>query len=405
MYTATKNGQGNYDIYQDGVHVSTGSSAILGNYGLSPSNLTSGTSAASSPTSTVTPSNAQPAAPTQPPNTNLQPGQSGNDVKALQLWLIQNGYGIPDGATGFYGAQTKAAVNALQTKLGVDAGADGGFYGPKTYGAITSGKSSFTQTHGEDVKNTQSDDETAFFNSDEYKNLPKDQQDAIRAVFDTVQTNDTQKKDLLQKAIAKATENADPIFKQTLRLSLDALNSGFQDNASDLDYQEKQLTDRLTQLREDTAYSTNDLSIEHQNELKQYEDDLAQKLGDTRQSLAASGFTDSSKRAKSEEILQNAKGNLVESSNRTFAAKTRDLSSTLSRTEADTAAEIERLRTVAGSKNKELGRETEKVVGSGNLRTIPGYDPLGNIIGKSEQDRQKDIDAAAADYYQLGFVS
>lgn len=71
------------------------------------------------------------------PAGTLAPGQSGPEVKALQQWLIKNGYAIPDGATGFYGTQTKAAVAALQQKLGVDPGQYPGYYGPITKSALT----------------------------------------------------------------------------------------------------------------------------------------------------------------------------------------------------------------------------------------------------------------------------
>lgn len=42
MYTATKKSDGNYEVFFNGTRVSTGSSAILGNYGLSPTQLSSG---------------------------------------------------------------------------------------------------------------------------------------------------------------------------------------------------------------------------------------------------------------------------------------------------------------------------------------------------------------------------
>ena len=65
----------------------------------------------------------------------LAPGTTSNDVKTLQLWLIQNGYSIPDGATGYYGDQTKAAVTKWQTDAKMDTQGNPGYFGPlsKTY--------------------------------------------------------------------------------------------------------------------------------------------------------------------------------------------------------------------------------------------------------------------------------
>ena len=68
---------------------------------------------------------------------SLAPGSSGAGVKQLQTYLIQNGYAIKDGATGFYGNETKAAVTALQKALKVDTQGNDGYFGPITKAAIT----------------------------------------------------------------------------------------------------------------------------------------------------------------------------------------------------------------------------------------------------------------------------
>lgn len=66
------------------------------------------------------------------PTTPLQPGMSGNAVTQLQQWLISQGYNIPDGPTGYYGDQTKAAVLAFQNAKGVNNTSGPGFWGLKT---------------------------------------------------------------------------------------------------------------------------------------------------------------------------------------------------------------------------------------------------------------------------------
>lgn len=78
------------------------------------------------------------------PQANLQPGQSGQDVTALQQWLIASGYSIPSGPTGYYGDQTKTAVAKLQKDLGVNTAGNDGFYGPATRTAVNSGGSSLS---------------------------------------------------------------------------------------------------------------------------------------------------------------------------------------------------------------------------------------------------------------------
>ncbi len=65
--------------------------------------------------------------------TDLTVGSKGADVTALQNWLISKGYGIAAGATGYFGAQTKAAVAAWQAASGIAPAV--GYFGPKSRAA------------------------------------------------------------------------------------------------------------------------------------------------------------------------------------------------------------------------------------------------------------------------------
>lgn len=61
---------------------------------------------------------------------DLTVGSTGTQVTALQSFLIQKGYSIPAGATGYFGAQTRAAVAAYQAANGIVPPA--GYFGPLT---------------------------------------------------------------------------------------------------------------------------------------------------------------------------------------------------------------------------------------------------------------------------------
>ncbi len=67
---------------------------------------------------------------------NLQPGMSGDDVRKLQAALIKAGYPIPDGPTGYYGSQTKAAVADWQKSEGIKTDGNPGFFGPRSVAAL-----------------------------------------------------------------------------------------------------------------------------------------------------------------------------------------------------------------------------------------------------------------------------
>ncbi len=64
---------------------------------------------------------------------DLTTGSQGTDVTCLQTWLISKGYSIPAGATGYFGAQTMAAVSAWQKASGITPTA--GYFGAKSRAA------------------------------------------------------------------------------------------------------------------------------------------------------------------------------------------------------------------------------------------------------------------------------
>ncbi len=61
---------------------------------------------------------------------DLTIGSTGAEVTALQNWLISKGYSIPAGATGYFGAQTQAALAAYQAANGISPAV--GYFGPIT---------------------------------------------------------------------------------------------------------------------------------------------------------------------------------------------------------------------------------------------------------------------------------
>lgn len=81
-------------------------------------------------------------------------GASGAEVTRLQNWLISKGYSIPAGATGYFGAQTAAAVAAYQKAKGITPAA--GYFGPMTRAAVNAegGSSTGGNTGGSTGGNT-----------------------------------------------------------------------------------------------------------------------------------------------------------------------------------------------------------------------------------------------------------
>ncbi|HVX91411.1 MAG TPA: peptidoglycan-binding protein [Candidatus Paceibacterota bacterium] len=69
------------------------------------------------------------------PTRDITLGAQGADVTALQQFLIAHGFTIPAGATGYFGAQTRAALAAYQKARGIAPAA--GYYGPLTRASMS----------------------------------------------------------------------------------------------------------------------------------------------------------------------------------------------------------------------------------------------------------------------------
>lgn len=61
---------------------------------------------------------------------NLSRGMSGDDVRALQVFLMSKGYGSLTDATGYFGSQTQDALAVFQEENGISPAI--GYFGPKT---------------------------------------------------------------------------------------------------------------------------------------------------------------------------------------------------------------------------------------------------------------------------------
>ncbi len=64
----------------------------------------------------------------------LTVGSKGSDVVTLQKWLMSKGLSLPSGATGYFGAQTKAAVASYQAANGITPAT--GYFGSKTQATV-----------------------------------------------------------------------------------------------------------------------------------------------------------------------------------------------------------------------------------------------------------------------------
>lgn len=77
---------------------------------------------------------------------DLTLGSSGAQVTALQNWLISKGYAIAAGATGYFGAQTQAALAKYQAAEGISPAS--GYFGPITRAKVNASAGGSTGGNG-----------------------------------------------------------------------------------------------------------------------------------------------------------------------------------------------------------------------------------------------------------------
>lgn len=224
-------------------------------------------------------------------------------------------------------------------------------------------------------------------------NLSEDQKALIQQIYDTLSTNDVQNAGKITNAISAAMQFSDPYFKAQARIAIDTLQRGFGTLEGNLGEQEVGLKNTLDDLRADIAAGMGDLSFAEQQELKSLERTYDQELRNTRDQLASTGFTSSSRRARKEDLMEESFGDLRESTTRSFSRKREGLENQLTRSERDAALEIERLRRLTEEGKLDLLRETEGAIGTDALKNLPqlsGRAPVGGIAGSISQEQARD---------------
>jgi hypothetical protein len=231
--------------------------------------------------------------------------------------------------------------------------------------------------------------------------LSADQKAAIQHIYETVSANDTAQANRLIAGFNAATQYSDPFFKAQIRLATDALTNAFQATDGDLAFKETSLRNTLADLEKNTAASKNSLSLDEQQQLNGLKKQLETELQGTQDKLAATGFTTSSVRSRSEQLLKDTYGDMTQSTTRAFGDKTRSLDSNLASGQRDTAAQIEYYKQLAAQGKLDALRKTEEQVGSSNLAAL-GYNGLLGGVGGTIP--QKQITDALAFAGSSGFV-
>ena len=235
-------------------------------------------------------------------------------------------------------------------------------------------------------------DDSGLLNSDEYKRLPKDQQEVLRTMLEVISGNDQKKAVRLIESFKAMQKINDPYFAQQLGLAIDGIKRGYVAIDKQAEFEELQMRTRLKDLKADYESKKSFMNLEQAQMMKDIQTGYEQNLETLQTGLAESGFTSSSRRVQKEGILNEATGDLRESKNRAFAYETNALDEVLGRSERDTANEVARLAELTKAGKLDFLRSAEKQIGSDALDdlNLDGAAPLGGIYGDINEKKLQD---------------
>ena len=235
--------------------------------------------------------------------------------------------------------------------------------------------------------------------SEAYRKLSKDDQEAVRAVFSAIAGNDQVQATRLAEAFKASSKINDPYFSQKMRLAVDAIERGYVAIDQQAEYAEEQLVNRRNDLRKDMESKRDFLTLEQATAMKEMDRNYGVQLETLQNNMAASGFTNSSRRAKKRGLLDEATGDMRESSNRRFTYQAEQDQNTLARGERDSAAEVARLKELTEKGKLDFLRQAEERVGTDNLPSLSNDPaPLGDIYGNIPEEKLKNTISAATSF-------
>ena len=318
-------------------------------------------------------------------------GSSSNNTSSSKPYTLQGAYSDdPDKYPYMYNG-ISYAVKADATAV-----ARGEVSAPSVSSQSTSNNT--TTSSGSDEPQGGTYDPSELKKSAEFKALSSEDQQAVLAVFGAVASNDQKQAARLTDAFKAAAKINDPYFAQQLNLAVDAIERGYVSIDKEAEYSEMQLKRRQEDLEQDYQSKKDFMSLEQASVMREIQRAYDQNLENLQNNLAATGFTQSSRRAKKEAFLNEATGDLRESKNRSFAYEQSKEDAALARGQRDTASEVARLKELTEQNKLDFLRKGEEQVGSDNLPRLSGApDKLGDIYGSiPEQKLQNTISAATS---------
>ena len=242
----------------------------------------------------------------------------------------------------------------------------------------------------------------AFKESSYYKGLSDDLKGLVDLAFSTFSGTPEQQR-IFSDALANAQALADPYSKTQLALARGEFESKIAFSQGDLKRASDVIKRTRDQLLEDIGTGKEALSLEQQAEISRQSTAYQSDLLEIADQAAEKGLTFATG-ARSRSLAEERRGeqfqDVIQSSNRTYNLKNKELELRATRGDVDAQKQLEDIKAKSSFNLEQIGRSAERVLGTLGTSNLsggtPNYTPVGGSLGDIEQERREAIISAAS---------
>jgi len=256
----------------------------------------------------------------------------------------------------------------------------------------TEGDGEETEGDGEETEDIDIPEELA--NDPYFQQLDDESKKLMSYYWNIMETENKEKQQAFEDALDLAEEQANPYWKEQIRIFKDEVQRSIGSLESDLEERAETLSRRKKEIQEDLIYNKEYLSTSEQSELARQARKYDQELETVRSKMAERGLSFSSIRGKAEERLAEEKEDMVESIEREYGKKERDIKVEAERKTKEIQDALKTLERTGGEKKEEVARKAEQYLGTEKLKSeIPGMGEylMGDIEGTLQTEKAKDV--------------
>ena len=235
-------------------------------------------------------------------------------------------------------------------------------------------------------------------NNNIFMDLDFDLQEMAFSSYQIQVANNEDKARKMDEAFNMAVKQADPYWKQIIRIAQDETVRTFDEAKGDYQSSMDRINRRQTELTDDVALFKDRLSLDEQVKLGAINRSYTSQIKEVAQNASEAGITFGAgelSRTGQQGLVDEQNEEIVESTKRQFAQQIEDLTIKQQRGDTDAQTQLSDLERTYGSRIQDIGRNIESYLGSQATAGmgIEGYSGMGNITGTMYEDKTKDVEA------------